>query len=149
MSLLRRRKNHQRSLPTMRPSLPDWMNFDPFFDFDDWFQRDRLPACNILNQADHYVIEVAAPGLQRDNFSVEVQNGILTISAEKSESEEEEEDNYTRREFNYRSFSRSFSLPTGADEEEIEAKYDDGVLSISIAKRPEAQREPVKMIEIS
>ncbi len=149
MSLLKRRKNNQRSLATMRTSPSDWMNFNPFFDFDDWFQRDVLPACNILDQPDQYVIELAAPGLIRNDFKVEVQDGILTISAEKRASEEENEDNYARREFNYTSFRRSFALPLDADEDEIDARYHDGVLAISITKRKEAQREPVKKIEIS
>ena len=133
---------------------------------EDFFTRDLLdsstsnwrsgggtmPSVNISETNDEYLIEVAAPGMKRENFKVELDNSILTISSE-MESRNEETDsktNFTRREFNYQSFQRSFSLPENKVEgEKITARYSDGILHITVPKKEEAKVKPAKQIAIS
>ncbi len=133
---------------------------------EDFFTRDLLdsstsnwrsgggtmPSVNISETNDEYLIEVAAPGMKRENFKVELDNSILTISSE-MESRSEETDsktNFTRREFNYQSFQRSFSLPENKVEgEKITARYSDGILHITVPKKEEAKVKPAKQIAIS
>lgn len=111
-----------------------------------------MPSVNIAETNDEYLIEVAAPGMKRENFKVELDNNVLTISSE-MESRNEEGDNkanFTRREFNYQSFQRSFSLPENKVEgEKITARYSDGILYVSVPKKEEAKVKPVKQIMIS
>ena len=127
--------------------------FSHFFD-DDWFNPDtsrwlaRVPAANIQEQDDAFRIELAVPGMHKEDFRVNVDNGTLTISSEKEERNEEEEDQYTRREFSYRSFRRSFALPDTVKDDDIEAKYEDGVLRLTLPKKEEAQQAPRKEIAI-
>lgn len=134
---------------------PDLANiFDDFFGSDSFISpfapgRRSMPAVNVRETNDDYVIEVAAPGLSREDFKVEVNNSVLTISSEKSEKKESEDKSYTRREFSFSSFQRSFALPRNeVDESKISASYKDGILSISLRKREEVKPKPAKMIEI-
>jgi HSP20 family protein len=109
-----------------------------------------LPAVNIRETGDHYLVEVAAPGMKKDDFKLVLENHLLTISSAKEEEQESKEHgDYTRREFRYHSFRRSFTLPNTADAEHIHATYHDGVLSIQIPKKEEAKQKPPRMIEIS
>jgi HSP20 family protein len=134
--------------------------------FDDLFNRDwldsslatwktqgaTLPATNVKESNDLFTIEVAAPGMKKDNFKIELQNNVLTISADIQHEHEVggADDNYTRREFSYQSFQRSFSLPESSVEgNKISARYNDGILSITIPKREEAKVKPPKLISIS
>ena len=97
----------------------------------------------------NYKLELAVPGMKKKDFKVNLDNDQLTISAERSEENEEKEKNYTRREFRSASFRRSFTLPENAvDEDKIEAKYEDGVLHINIPKK-EVEQHASKLIEIS
>ncbi len=137
------------------PSVPSF--FDDFFtrDLFDWPKSNigaSLPAVNIRENEDNYEVEVAAPGLAKDDFHVELNNNVLTISSKKEEkSEEKDKDgNYTRREFSYTSFERSFTLPQDVvDVDKINAKYKDGVLYLALPKKEEAKPKPVKTIKIS
>jgi HSP20 family protein len=139
--------------------LPTWANFvNDFFntDLSDWSSRHfsdtntTLPAVNIKETADAFAVEMAAPGMAKDDFKIELNNDLLTISSEKkNENETKEGETYTRREYSYQSFSRSFTLPKTVDAEKISAKYENGVLSLTIPKKEEAKPKPVKQISIS
>lgn len=137
-----------------RPSVPSFI--DEFFgkDWMDSVFSDRpgisTPAVNVKETNDDFMIEVAAPGLDKKDFKVDIDNNMLTISSEKEfKNEEQDEGRYMRREFSYTSFSRSFSLPDAVDAEKIKAQHKDGILMITIPKKDEAKRKPAKQIEIS
>ena len=132
--------------------------------FDDFFTRDffnlnnlnhsngnTLPSVNIREEADSYQLEVAAPGMSKNDFKVELDNGKLLISAQKQNQNEEKDEmgNYTRREFSYQSFQRSFTLSERMIEgDKISAKYEDGILHINVPKTEEAKVKPSRLIEI-
>lgn len=109
-----------------------------------------IPAVNIQDTANGFVIELAAPGVQKEDFSINFEKGLLTVSTEKKSesSETDKEGNYSRREFNYETFRRSFTIPNTANTERIEAKYENGILNISIPKKEEAKPKPAKLIEV-
>jgi HSP20 family protein len=139
--------------------LPVWANLvNSFFNNDlaDWSSRHysdtntTLPAVNIKENTDAFEVEMATPGMAKDDFKIELNNDLLTISSEKkNESEIKEGETYTRREYSYQSFSRSFNLPKTVDAEKISAKYENGILSITIPKKEEVKPKPVKQISIS
>ena len=109
-----------------------------------------MPAVNVVETNDNFRIEVAAPGLEKKDFKIDLDNNVLTISSEKEErNESQEEGKFMRREFSYSSFRRSFSLPNSVDEEKIKANHKDGILSIILPKREEAKQKPPKQISIS
>lgn len=126
----------------------DFFDSDKFFN-DAFFKRDLIPAVNVSDTDNSYVIEVAAPGMKKSDFKVNVENGLLTISAETQSEQEEKNKNYTRREFRSESFSRAFTLPENANEEKIEAKYEDGVLKLSLAKKVPAASAKKKEISVA
>jgi len=136
-----------------------------FWDDDDFFNRSlmnwgtsnfsesgtTLPAVNIKETENSYEVEMAAPGMKKDDFRIELDNNILTISSEKNEEHEEggENEKYSRKEFSYQAFQRSFSLPKEVvDEEKIEAHYKDGVLHLRIPKKEKAKQKPPRKIAI-
>ena len=111
-----------------------------FFETDDLlmnrlFKKEFVPAVNVSETDKSFEIELVAPGLKKNDFKVKVENGVLTISAEHSEEKKENEKNYTRQEYNYNSFSRSFTLPDNSKEDDIKANYTDGLLKLSVAKK--------------
>ncbi len=108
-----------------------------------------VPNVNIIENGKDFKIEIAAPGLERNDFKVEVENGILSISAEKEERKIDENTNYRRREFSYNSFSRAFTLPENSIPEKIDAKYEGGILRLSIPKKDVTVSKPVKEIKVS
>ena len=154
MSLTKwRKKNGSR--PVL-PTLTGWV--DSFFGDDDeffnvwrnrWNKKLTIPAVNINDSKDTIDLEVAVPGMKREDFKVKVENGVLNISAEVKSEKEEEEEGYSRKEFNYESFSRSFWLPENVDADAIKANYKDGILKISLPKIETEETEPTKSIEIS
>lgn len=108
-----------------------------------------LPSVNVKETADTYEVEVAAPGLEKNDFKVTLEGNLLTISSEKENQQTSEQENFTRREFSYQSFQRSFELPKNVvDEENISARYENGLLLLSIPKKEEAKQKPPRMIEI-
>lgn len=115
--------------------------FESFF--NDSFLSDRMttrvPAANISETPDHFHIELAAPGLKKEDFKLNLEQNVLTISVEQSQENNAENKNYNKREYSYSSFVRSFTLPDSADDSGIEAEYIDGILKINIAKREEAK----------
>lgn len=131
--------------------------FDDFFSRDifDWTDRNysaigtNLPSVNLKETDTKLEVELAAPGLKKEDFKVEIDNNILIISSEREEEKEEtKRENFYRREFNYQSFYRSFNLPEYIDENKIEATYKDGILHVSIAKKEGARKKALKAITI-
>jgi len=146
-------KGNRNLFPTM-PSLfdevmtRDWFNWP----FSQNAERGSVPAVNVRETKDAYELEVAAPGISKEDFKVELDNNMLVISAEKESKHEEqgEKESYTRREFSYQSFVRTFSLPERLVQgDRISARYHDGILHITVPKTEEAQVKPVKQIQIS
>ena len=142
MSLVRFRNRNM--LPTF---------FSDFFDGDPmnypFMDSSTMPAVNIKETKDDFVVEVAAPGMKKDDFKIELDNNLLMISSEKKEEhEEKQEGEYTRKEFMYQSFRRSFTVPKTIEDGKIQATYKDGVLSIQLPKKEEAKQKPKKSITI-
>ena len=122
--------------------------FQNFFDNDyvDFFNRKGMdPLANILEHPDSFELDLAAPGLKKDDFKIHLENNVLTISSEISDEKEEETKNYTRKEFHYSSFSRSFTLPRTIDLDKIKADYDSGVLKVMLPKKEDARSRIVAM----
>ena len=152
MSLIQRNKN-------LLPSISRFWDDDDFFNrgvlnwghsnFSD--SNSTLPAVNIRETDNNYVVEMAAPGMKKEDFKIELDNNVLTISSEKTEEHEENgKEKYSRKEFSYQSFLRSFNLPKEVvDEEKIEAHYKDGVLHLIIPKKEEAKQKPPRKIKIA
>lgn len=111
--------------------------------FNDTFLTDRMvtrvPAVNISESENNYHVELAAPGLKKEDFKLNLDDNTLTISVEQSSDNQDNQKNYNKREYSYSSFVRSFTLPESADDSQIEATYTDGILRIDIAKREEAK----------
>ena len=137
--------------------------FSRLWDDDDFFNRGMinwgtsnfsdttLPAVNIKEKETSYEVEMAAPGMKKEDFKIELDNNVLTISSEKSEDyqDDNEKERYSRREFSYQSFQRSFTLPKEVvDEDKIEARYKDGVLQLTIPKKEKAKQKQPRKIEI-
>lgn len=124
-------------------------NSNPFFNdvFDsilnDRFIADKLtnrtPAVNIAETENNFQIELATPGLKKEDFKINLDKNVLTVSAEKKAEENTENKKFSKREYSYNSFSRSFTLPDSADHTNIDADYTDGVLKLTVAKREEAK----------
>ncbi len=135
----------------------------PFL-LDDFFNNDWLggtsnasrigfntPAVNVIESDDNFTVELATPGLTREDFNIELDNEVLIISSQ-AKSEEEHKENtgkYTRKEFNYSTFKRSFTLPDTIDFNDVDASYQNGVLLVTLPKKEEAKVQPKRLIEIS
>ena len=130
--------------------LPSFDDDDFLKDFFDFESNPSVPDVNVREKQNEYVIELAAPGLDKKDFNVNVQNNVLVISSEKEDKDEkkDENDNFLRREFSYSSFQRSFSLPEGVKPDDINAKHENGVLYVTIPKKDELKQQPSKQIEI-
>ena len=127
--------------------LADFFDNEKFLD-SDWLKNRTLPAVNVKETDKNYEIEVSAPGRSKKDFNVSAENGMLTISSEKKEEKETKDNGYTRQEFSYSSFSRSFTLPENANDEDIKANYVDGILKLEIAKKVVGQPKTKKAIEV-
>ncbi|MBI1766975.1 MAG: Hsp20/alpha crystallin family protein [Bacteroidetes bacterium] len=127
--------------------LSDFFDGDRFFD-SDWLRKQSVPAVNVKENETNFEIEVAAPGLSKKDFRVTAENRMLSISSEKQEEKEEKEKDYTRREFSYSSFNRSFTLPENVNEDDIKANYEDGILKLRIAKKVIGQPKAKKAIDV-
>ena len=126
--------------------------FQNFFDNDfvDMFNRRFSdPAANILDNPDSFQLELAAPGMAKNDFKIHLENNVLTISSEVQDENTEEGKNYTRKEFHYGSFTRSFTLPKSIDLDKIKADYDNGILKVLLPKKDEARLDVKKEIKIS
>ncbi|MCC9167556.1 Hsp20/alpha crystallin family protein [Pontibacter sp. XAAS-A31] len=139
------------------PSIPSFFDDSMLRDWFSWpltnnTQQSSVPAVNVKETSDAFELEVAAPGMSKEDFKVELDNNMLVISAEKENKHKEQDShgNYTRQEFSYQSFTRSFALPERLVQgEQISAKYHDGILHITVPKTEEAKVKPAKQIEIS
>jgi HSP20 family protein len=108
-----------------------------------------VPAVNINETADKFVVEIAAPGLSKEDFKVEVEKGVLSIKAEKKEVKSDENSKHIRREFSYSSFNRTFNMPEQVNPDSISAEYENGVLKLQLPKKEEAKEKPVREIAVS
>lgn len=131
-----------------------WNNFfnNDLFNWDNNFAASgsSIPAVNIKEKPDSFVVEMAAPGMNKKDFEIEIDGSALTISSEKrEESEEKGGENYNRKEFSYKSFYRTFHLPKEVvNADKIEAKYENGLLHLEIPKREEAKQKPARLINV-
>jgi len=121
--------------------------------FDDFFTRDfnipsNTPSINIIENEGAFRIELAAPGLEKTDFNIQVEKELLKISVEKKSEQEVKEENFTRREFNFSTFSKSFHIPDTVNAEAIAGNYENGVLSLSLPKKEEDKTTLSKTIEI-
>ena len=150
MTIVKRNENLQNSFPAL---FNDLFNRGMF----DWGESNfsntgtTIPAVNIKETNETFEVEMAAPGMTKNDFKIELEGTLLTISSEKSnQTEEKEGDRYSRREFSYESFQRSFTLAKDVlDAEKIKAIYEDGVLRLLIPKKEEAKQKPPRLIQIS
>ena len=122
--------------------------FEDFFKpWNEWFTNGsrfgktmEIPAVNITENKDDFQLSVACPGMKKDDFKIDVEGNMLTISSQKEESKNEKEARYTRKEYSFSSFSRSFTLPEEVSQEHIEASYRDGVLNVKLPKKEESKK---------
>lgn len=149
MSLIKRNGH----LPSTFPAL-----FDDFFgrELFNWDNSNysstgtTVPAVNIRETGEHFEVEMAAPGMDKNDFKIELNGNTLTISSQKQQEQKTEEDGYSRREFSYRSFQRSFVLPKEVvDDNGIAARYENGLLHLTIPKKEQAKQKTPRLIEIA
>lgn len=122
--------------------------FEDFFKpWNEWFDNSglwgrimKMPAVNVTDNKDNYLVSVAAPGMKKDDFKIDIEGNMLSISCEKEETKEEKDKKYTRKEYNFSSFSRSFTLPENVTRQKIEATYEDGVLNVRLPKSEESKK---------
>ena len=139
------------------PSFPSFINKFLEGDLMDWSNSNfagnnsTLPAVNIRENKDEFLIDVAAPGMSKESFSINYENGRMTISSEfKEEKKGKADEKFTRREFSYMSFQRTFDIPENlVDGEKINANYSNGILHILLPKREELKPKPARMIKIN
>ena len=147
MTLIKANKRNGNMFPSL---VSDFFNTDSFFG-NNWLEKEfenTLPAVNVKENDQRFTIEFAAPGFKKNDFKIQVEGNTLNISAEKKEEKNEENEKFTRKEFSYNSFSRSFTLPQTVDANKIEAKYDDGILCLDISKKEDAKALPKKEIKV-
>jgi HSP20 family protein len=140
-------------MPTTFPAL-----FDDFFgrELFNWSNNNysatstTVPSVNIRETGDNFEVEMAAPGMDKNDFKIELNGNMLTISSQKEHKQEAEQEGYSRREFSYQSFQRSFALPKDVvDVEHITARYENGLLHLTIPKREQAKQKAPRLIEIA
>ena len=141
--------NFKKRLPWSNFMTSDFLDTNDFLNDKFWTGRTLEPALNIKENNDEYEIELAAPGYSKKDFDVNIDNGCLNISAKRTETKEEKDETYSRKEFSYDSFERSLQLPESVMDEKIKAKYENGILRFSLAKKEEFKNNKPKSIEIS
>ncbi len=140
MNLVRKQRN------SFSPSLVnEWLTNDWLQPYS--FENKQLPAVNIQEMDQAFLVELVAPGLKKEDLQVEVEKDVLSIASE-AEGKTEETGRYTRKEYNFASFRRTFSIPDSVDSKKIDALYSEGVLTVTLPKRKEAVQEPKKSIRI-
>lgn len=150
-------KNGSLSSTNSNLNFPSWSSW-----IDEIFNRDlpsvftsnfntgmTLPKVNIRETSDAYFVDMAVPGMKKSDFEINLEDQLLSISTQVNEENEFEDENFTRREFGYSAFKRSFTLPETVNEDKIKAKYNDGILSVHLPKKEEAKQKPPKTITIS
>ncbi|HCY82953.1 MAG TPA: heat-shock protein [Xanthomarina gelatinilytica] len=141
--------NRNRLFPWSNTDLKSFLGSDDFFN-DDFFSEDSLmPAMNVKENPTDFQIEFAAPGFSKEDFEVSIDNDILHVSGEKSKEKEQEDDNYSRKEFSYNTFKRSLKLPASVNtEKEAQATYKDGILKLQLSKKEAEKPSNRKRIEV-
>ena len=119
----------------------------------DWFGgmenlSNNVPAVNIKENEKDFELELAVPGRKKEDFNIEIDDNVLTVSSEVKKEDEISKENYTRREFGFTSFKRAFTLPESIDGEKINAFYENGILKFTLPKRKEALPKPKRLIEL-
>ncbi|WP_044397455.1 Hsp20/alpha crystallin family protein [Lacinutrix sp. Hel_I_90] len=139
--------NTNRLFPWSNTSLKDFLGSDDFFN-NDFFEEDSLmPAMNVKENTNDFQIEFAAPGFNKKDFEVTIEDNVLHVYGEKSTKEEEKDNDYTRKEFSYNSFKRSLTLPKTIDlDQKVKATYKDGILHLDLMKKEEAEKLQTKKI---
>lgn len=131
--------------------------FENFFKpWNEWFDTESafmnrmltVPAVNITETSDEFTLSLAVPGMKKNDFEIAVDGNMLTISSEKETSSETSEHRFTRKEYNYSSFSRNFTLPEEVSKDKIQANYTDGILILHLPKKEDARRQITKTIEV-
>jgi HSP20 family protein len=148
MTLVKWNSNGNSNLPAFSNLLENFFGRD----LSDFVGRDfanSLPAVNVVETAEAFNVEVAAPGLKKENFQITFHNNVLTIASKTEHSADENKGKYARKEFGYTSFQRSFTVPNTVDTEKIEANYTDGILNIHLPKREESKVKSARQINIS
>lgn len=130
----------------------DFFGAENPFDFDEkfWFPEKsiEIPSANVIENDGEFKLELAAPGFDKKDFKVEIQDGMLSISAEKEKQSEEKKENYRKKEFSYSSIRRSFALPENVKDEKIDAKYENGILKVILPKKALEGSKPKKAISV-
>ena len=146
MSLIKSRNRKGELIPTfpsMRSLFDNWGLDDDFF--SSFWNGKNMPAVNIAETDETFEVELAVPGMDKEDFKIEIDNGRLTISAEKEDSVEEKQKNYQRKEYSFQSFQRSFWLPENVNQEDVKANYQKGVLTITLEKEPIEEGKKVEV----
>jgi HSP20 family protein len=144
-------KKKNGSFPRLRNDyFTNRLFFPRLFDLDDDFFGNGMstPPANVTETEKEYNVELSVPGMNREDLKIDIDDGVLSISSETKEEHKSEEKNYHRREFSYSSFKRTFTLPENASEENIKAKYENGMLKIAIPKAEQSISKPKKQIKI-
>jgi len=151
--LTRKRRNENGGLfPSLKNDLFSNRFFTPrLFDMESDIFDGGLsgPPANVIETNKDYKVDLSVPGMKREDFHIDVEDGVLTITSEKEEEKKEEDKNYRRREFSYNSFCRTFPLPDNVDENNINAKYDNGMLQVTIPKKEVTMSKPKKEIKVN
>jgi HSP20 family protein len=143
-----KRKEIEKTFPAV---FTDFFHADRFFS-PRWFEKQfeqHMPAVNIKENGKLFTIEMAAPGFTKDDFKIHVEENMLTISAEKTEEKQEEDERFARKEYAYNSFSRSFTLPENSNGDAVEAHYENGILKLALPKKDAAKMTFKKEIMVS
>lgn len=156
MKTLKKRKSNGETLPSFRSNLSELFDIDkifeePLFDFPVGKKLySKVPATNIKEKEGEFLLEIAAPGLDKKDFHVDVDNNVLEVKVEKeSETETKEEEDYTRKEYNYNAFYRSFTLPENVNKNEIGAQYKNGILKVQLPKIKKSKKKALREISVS
>ncbi|MAB48142.1 MULTISPECIES: Hsp20/alpha crystallin family protein [Winogradskyella] len=142
--------NRQRLFPSWtNEGLKNFLSSDDFFN-NDFFEEDSLmPAMNVKEHDDDFEIEFAAPGFNKKDFEVTIDDNILNVCGEKKHEAEEKEEDFTRKEFSYNSFKRSMTLPKSVNtDQEVKATYKNGILKLNLLKKEEAKAKQPKKVEV-
>ncbi|TWO33409.1 Hsp20/alpha crystallin family protein [Seonamhaeicola sediminis] len=156
-NLVTTQKNGSLAKSDRYADFPSWSNWiDRMFNSDlpsimmsNYNTGMTLPKVNIRETADAFYVDMAVPGMKKEDFTIDLDNEVLSISSEKNAENEHVEDNHIRQEFGYASFKRTFSLPEYIEESKIKATYKDGILSVHLPKKEEAKQKPPRTITIS
>jgi HSP20 family protein len=153
--LAKRKRSNGEMIPSLRNDLSEMFDFDNLFDnplFENSLltrrKLSRVPATNIMESDEEYVVQLAAPGLNKKDFHINLDNETLEIKVENEEEKEDEDLDFTRREYDYRMFYRSFNLPETVNPEKINAEYENGILKVHLPKVANAKRKPPKAITV-